>query len=192
MGVIASSEPLRRSILAAAADLLQEPGFETMTMDAVVARACQQSDSVPPLAQQGALAMDAFMAEVDADSPFPDTGLAVEDIRQSVHATVALFTRPRLRQMLLAVIFELQTDRELRDAYRERYVRPRGRQNATALRRGIDRGELRPDLHLDVLFDEIYGAINFRLITGATLDHDLVDQLISHAFAGAHAFSGAR
>jgi AcrR family transcriptional regulator len=180
------SERARRAILAAAADLLEEFGFRAMTMDAVVARAhASKATLYRHWPTKAALAMDALMAEVDPASPFPDTGSAVEDIRRSVHATVALFNRPRIRQMLLGVLVELPDDPELRDAYRERYVKPRRRQGELALRRGIERGELRPHLDAEVLFDEIYGAIYFRLlIAGAGLDRTFVERLISQAFCG--------
>jgi AcrR family transcriptional regulator len=181
------SERARRAILAAAADLLEESGFRAMTIDAVVARAhASKATLYRHWPTKAALAMDALMAEIDPASPFPDTGSVVQDIRQSVHATVALFTRPRIRQILLGVLVQLPGDHELRAAYRERYVEPRRRQGELALRRGIERGELRPDLDAEVLFDEIYGAIYFRLlIAGAGLDRTFVDGLISHTFSGA-------
>lgn len=181
------SQRARRSILAAAADLLEHSGFQGMTMDAVAARAkASKATLYRHWPTKSALAMDAFMAEVDPASPFPDTGVVVEDIRQSVNATVAVFTRPRVRQMLLGVLVELPHDRGLREAYRERYVVPRRRQGEAALRRGVERGELRPDVDTDVVFDAIYGAVYLRLLTEISpLDAAFVDALVTHVLRGA-------
>lgn len=176
----------RHAILRAAADLLEESGFRAMTMDAVASRARASKATVyRHWSTKAALAMDAFLEEVDPESAFPDLGSATADIRHSVKATVALFARPRVRQMLLGVLVELPVDQDLRGAYRERYLRPRRRQGELALRRGVERGELRPDLDTEALFDQIYGAIYFRLITGADLDSSFADRLITQAFAGA-------
>ncbi|WP_022900691.1 TetR/AcrR family transcriptional regulator [Humibacter albus] len=180
------SRRARRAILSAAADLLEEAGFRSMAMDAVVARAhASKATLYRNWPTKAALAMDAFMAEVDPASPFPDTGSVVEDIRRSVAATVQVFTRPRVRQMLLGVLVELPHDRELRDAYGERYVVPRRRQAEAAVRRGIARGEVSRDAGADILFDEIYGAIYLRLLLGSSpLDAAFVDALVSQVFEG--------
>jgi AcrR family transcriptional regulator len=181
----------RHAILTAAADLLEQDGFHAMTMDAVAARArASKATLYRHWPTKAALAMDAFMAEVDPHSPFPDLGAAVEDVRSSVHASVALFTRPRVRQMLLGVLREVPGDAELRDAYLERYVVPRRRQGELALHRGIERGELKADLDSEVLFDEIYGAVYFRLMIGADLGRAVVERIIAQAFGGALARSG--
>jgi aryl-alcohol dehydrogenase-like predicted oxidoreductase len=42
-----------------------------------------------------------------------------------LRAVARLFNRPRIRHMLLGVIFEAQADPELREAFRDRYMNPR-------------------------------------------------------------------
>ena len=153
-------------MLRAAADLLEEVGLASMTMDGVAARAKSSKATLyRHWPSKAALAMDAFLAEVEPAVAFPDTGSAIEDFQQQLRATAELFGSGRVRRMLLGVLSELPADEDLRAAFRHRYLRPRRAQGEAALRRGIDRGELRRDLDADALFDQLYGALYLRLLT---------------------------
>ena len=174
------------AILRSTAELLGEVGFASMTIEQVAARAKASKATIyRRWPNKGTLAMDAAMAEIDTAAPFPDTGSASEDFRIQLAAVARVFNRPRIRHMLLGVIFEAQGDKELRDAFRDRYMDPRRDQAREVLRRGISRGELRPDLDEEILFDQLYGALYFRLlVSGRPLSRRFTDRLISQAFDG--------
>ena len=63
-------------------------------------------------------------------------------------------------------------------AFRERFLRPRRQEAYATLRRGIQRGELRKDVDMDLLLDSLYGPIYMRfLIRHDKLTPDFVDGL---------------
>jgi AcrR family transcriptional regulator len=180
------SETSQSAILRAAADLLDEVGFASMTIEEVAVRAGASKATIYRWwPSKGTLAMDAVMAEIDPAAPLPDTGSAIEDYRVQFRAVARLFNRPRIRHMLLGVIFEAQGDPALRDAFRDRYMNPRREQGRAALKRGVSRGELRPDFDEAVFFDQLYGALYFRLlVSGQPLNRRFVDQLVEQVFDG--------
>jgi AcrR family transcriptional regulator len=180
------SERARSAILGAAAELLDEVGFASMTIEEVAVRAGAGKATIyRRWPTKGALAMDAVMAEIDPAAPFPDTGSAIEDFRLQLRAVTRVFNRPRIRHTLTGVVFEAQSDPELRNAFADRYMNPRRDQARAVIRRGIARGELRADFDEEVLFDQLYGALYFRLlVSGQPLNRRFTDQLVDQAFQG--------
>lgn len=184
--VVPRSARARGAILRATADLLDEVGFAAMTIEEVAARARAGKATVyRRWPSKGALAMDAIMEEIGGAAPFPDTGSVVEDFRLQFRAAARVFNRPRVRRMFIGVIFEAQDNSELREAFLTRYMNPRRVYAKEAIRRGIARGELRPDFDDDVLFDQILGAFYLRmLVIGTSLDRRFTDELASQVFGG--------
>jgi AcrR family transcriptional regulator len=180
------SERARVAILSAAAQLLDEVGFASMTIEKVATRAGAGKATIyRRWPTKGALAMDAVMAEIDPEAPFPDTGSAIEDFRLQLRAVARVFNRPRIRHTLIGVVFEAQNDPELRDAFAERYMNPRRDQARAVVGRGIARGELRAGFKEEVLFDQLYGALYFRLlVSGQPLNRRFTDELVDQAFEG--------
>jgi AcrR family transcriptional regulator len=156
--------------MSAAVGLLQEVGFQAMTMDAIAARATASKATVyRHWPTKAALVMDAFMARVDPAAPFPDTGSAVEDFVRQLRSTAGLFGTGPVHSMLLGLITALPGSPELQQAFRAYYLRPRRAQAEVAMRRGQQRGELVPEISFDDLFDQLYGALYFRVILGSPL-----------------------
>jgi AcrR family transcriptional regulator len=180
------SERARDAILSAAAQLLDEVGFASMTIEEVAARAGAGKATIyRHWPTKGTLAMDAMMAEIDPAAPFPDTGSAAEDFRLQIRAVARVFNRPRIRHTLTGVVFESQTDPGLRNAFVERYMNPRRDQARAVIRRGIARGEIRANFDQEILFDQLYGALYFRLlVSGQPLNRRFTDELVDQAFAG--------
>ena len=176
----------RSAILRATADLLDELGFAAMTIEEVAARAGAGKATIyRRWPSKGALVMDAIMAEIGGAAPFPDRGSVVEDFRVQLRSAARVFNRPRVRRMFIGVIYEAQDNPELREAFLVRYMNPRRVHAKEAIRRGIARGELRPDFDDDVLFDQILGAFYIRmLVIGSPLDRHFTDELISQVFLG--------
>ncbi len=174
------------AILRETANLLDELGFAAMTIEEVAARARAGKATIyRRWPSKGALAMDAVMAEMAPAAAFPDTGSVIEDFRVQIRSFARLLNRPRIRHMLVGVIFEAQDNPELREAFLDRYVNPRREEGREALRRGIARGELRPDLDDDIFFHQVYGALYFRLlISDAPLSRRFTDELLQQAFDG--------
>jgi AcrR family transcriptional regulator len=183
---VSRSARARSAILRATADLLDRTGFAAMTIEEVAAQAGAGKATIyRQWPSKGALAMDAIMAEIGGAAPFPDTGSVVEDFRVALRAAATGFNRPRVRRMFIGVIFEAQDNPELRATFIARYMNPRRVHARKAIRRGIARGELRPNFDDDVLFDQILGAIYIRMfVIGSSLDRRFTDKLVSQVFSG--------
>ena len=174
-----------QAALRVASDLLAREGFAAVTMEAVAKRA---GVSRPMLYRRwpnrAALAMDAFLTTIAPHLPFPDTGSVREDIRGQLHAVVEVFTS-RTGRTLAELIAAGQTDRELAEALRSRYLAALRVEARVVFERGIARGELRPLPDLDVILDAIYGPIYYRLLIGhQTLDRHFTDALIDLVIDG--------
>jgi hypothetical protein len=69
-------------------------------------------------------------------------------------------------------------------------LEPRRETGRKILRRGIERGELRPDIDLDVAVDLFMGPMILRRMVGAMEEdaaEDYISRLADHALAGLRA-----
>jgi hypothetical protein len=91
----------------------------------------------------------------------------------------------KIGRTVAALIAEGQTDPELAEALRSRWLSVRRAEAREILELGIERGELRGDLDLEVAVDVLYGPIYYRMLVGhAPLDEDFADALADHIFDG--------
>ncbi|MGG4147350.1 TetR-like C-terminal domain-containing protein, partial [Paenibacillus algorifonticola] len=64
-------------------------------------------------------------------------------------------------------------------------VRPRRLEARQLLMRGVERGELKRELDIELSIDLLYGPIFYRLlVTGDGLEESVIKQLITVAFEG--------
>ena len=75
----------------------------------------------------------------------------------------------------------------LLEAVRTRWVEPRRKIARGIVRRGIDKGELRPGLDPDVVIDALYGPIYHRLLVpydNTLISDAYIDALVDTVFGG--------
>src|SRR5215472_2181869 len=136
------SEHARSAILGSTLRLLEQTGFDGLSIEAIAADANVGKATVYRWwPNKGALVADAFSSSVRKQLLFPDTGSVYSDISLQMTHLVQLM-QSRQGQIVAALIGGGQTDPELIDAFRERFVRPRRMEAYQTLRKGIDRGEL--------------------------------------------------
>lgn len=180
------SEHARLAILRSTLKLLQEIGFSDFTIEAVADRAAVGKATVYRWwPNKGALIADAFAHSVTPDLHFPDTGSIDKDMSQQMRQLIRVFSGPQGR-IVSAILAAGQSDPELIEAFRERFMMPRRREAYATLRRGIARGQLRRDLDPDLLLDSLYGPIYMRfLIRHDRLTPNFVDRLSALVLSGA-------
>ncbi|MFZ0957360.1 MAG: TetR/AcrR family transcriptional regulator [Candidatus Sulfotelmatobacter sp.] len=180
------SEHARLAILHSTLKLLGENGFSDLTIEAVAAHANVGKATVYRWwPNKAVLIADAFASGATRKLHFPDTGFVRTDMSQQMRQLIKVFRSPRGR-IVSAILGGGQSDRDLIAAFRERFLWPRRREAYATLRRGILRGELRPDQDLDLLLDSLYGPIYMRfLIRHDTLTPDFVDRLCELVLGGA-------
>lgn len=175
----------QKSILLASYELLLENGFQAVTVDKIADHAQVSKATIYKWwPNKAAVVMDGFFYAAGTRLPVPDTGSAYNDIL--LHATnLAMFLISQEGTIITELLGEGQFDSGLAEAYRARFFRPRRLEARSLLEKGIERGELKKSLDIDICIDLIYGPIFYRLlVTGDTLDETYVQQLVTNAFEG--------
>ena len=158
------SESARRAILRSTLRLLRHTGYNDLSIEGIAGDANVGKATVYRWwPNKGALVVDAFSSSVQKDLLFPDTGSVYSDVTFQMNHVVRLF-RSRRGQIVAALIGGGQTDPELIEAFRERFVRPRRLEAQATLRKGIERRELPENADLDLILDSLYGAIYMRFL----------------------------
>ena len=145
---------------------------------------------------KGALVVDAFASSAEDELHFPDSGSVYKDMSLQMNqflAILAFATRPHCGGGDCAAVSPI---RDLIEAFRERFLRPRRQEAYQTLRRGIERGELPRNLDLDLVLDILYGAIYMRfLIRHDELSEDYIADVcrlvLNGAIAGTDRTPGA-
>lgn len=174
-----------KSILSASYDLLLETGFGAVTVEKIADRAKVSKATIYKWwPNKAAVVMDGFLSSAADRLPVPDTGSVFDDIL--MHATnLSRFLISREGKIITEIIGEGQMDSGLAEAYRTRYFQPRRLEARLLMERGVQRGELKDNLDIEVVTDLIYGPIFYRLlVVSQPIDDAYVQQLVRYAFQG--------
>ncbi len=174
------------AILDAAMALLVEKGLAGFTIEGIAARAGVGKATIYRWwPSRGAVALDAFLDAVEPQVPYPDTGDFAAALRAQVTALVRVFRTDEVGGVIRALLGEAQTDPELAEAFRTRWLESRrtvGRAIFTAAQRS---GQIRADLDIETAIDLVYGPVYFRLMAGhQPLDDRFASELITYAVHG--------
>lgn len=185
------SEDARKAILRSTLRLLQETGFPDLSIEAIAADADVGKATVYRWwPNKAALVADAFSSSADEELRFPNTGSVRDDVSIQMKHLVRVL-RGRRGRIVAALIGGGQSDPELIQAFRDRFMMPRRQEAYETLRRGISRGELPADLDLDLTLDTLYGALYMRfLIRQSGLTEEYVDEVVGLVMDGADRYSG--
>ena len=174
------SEAARQAILRSTLRILGRSGFSDFKIEEVADHAEVGKATVYRWwPNKGALIADAFASSTTRKLRFPDTGSVYTDMSQQMRQLVKVF-RSRHGRIVSAILAAGQSDRDLIEAFRERFLWPRRREAYRTLRKAIARGELRKDTDLDLLLDSLYGPIYMRFL----IQHDrLTPEFVEHLCA---------
>jgi AcrR family transcriptional regulator len=180
------SEEARRAIFRSTLKLLQHIGFPDLTIESIAADAGVGKATVYRWwPNKAALVVDAFASSTEHKLHFPDTGSVYQDMSLQMKQVITIF-RSRRGRIVAALVGGGQSDPELLEAFRERFLWPRRREAYKTLRRGIERGELPRNLDLDLVLDILYGSIYMRfLIRHAQLSESYVEKVCRIVLSGA-------
>lgn len=173
-------------MLAAALELVQEKGYPALTMEGLAARAGVAKTTVyRSWPGKAAVVMDAVFVESDPRLGFPDTGSAREDLRRQMAQVAELFAEPSFAAPFVGLLAESQHDASLAEALHQWLITARRAGAGEVLRRGVARGELRPDLDVGLAIDALYGAIYYRLLVShQPLSAEYARAVVDAVFAG--------
>ena len=162
------SEQAHRAILAAAAELLLARGLSAVSMDAVAERAGVSKATIYRWwPTKETLALDALYTEWAAARPSPrDTGSLRGDLLSLLRPWAKLAGSRPYGRVIAALLTEAHSDPVFAQEYRNRVVGPRREQAREIFGRAVDRGELPPEVKVDVALDLLFGALYHRLLHG--------------------------
>jgi AcrR family transcriptional regulator len=172
-------EELDAAIRTAVLALLAEHGPTGVTMEAVAAAA---RTSKPVLYRRwpdrGALLRDTLLRIATAAIPHDDTGSYRTDMLAILRGWAALFTGPQAA-VLRAAVGAAAHDPELTAALQQDVIGWRKTEMAALLARGIERGDVRRDVPVEIARELGQSVLWHRLlITGDPITDDLVLQLV--------------
>jgi AcrR family transcriptional regulator len=170
---------LEAAITAAVVALVVEGGPAAVTMEAVAARA---GTSKPVLYRRwpdrAALLRDVLLRRAAAVIPAADTGSYRADMLAVLRGWAAVLTGPGSR-VVQAVVASMVADPEFAAAFRAGVIGWRKQEMADLLARGIARGDVRPDVPVELARELGQGVLWHRfLITGDPISDELVVQVV--------------
>jgi AcrR family transcriptional regulator len=179
------SEESRTAVLRATSELLHEVGLRAMTTEEIASRSGASKATIYKWwPNKYAVAVDAFLSEMMAESHDPDTGSAREDLTAVMRGLLHFYTGPSGR-VFAQLVGEAQADPVVRDELRKNLVDSRRELFRTIWRRGVDRAELRDDIDPDAAIDMVIGPALYRLMIGhAPMTDAAADALVDVAIRG--------
>jgi AcrR family transcriptional regulator len=179
------SEESRLAVLRATSELMLEVGVRAMTTEGIAKRSGASKATIYKWwPNKYAVAIEAFLSAMFAESADPDTGSAREDFRRALRGMMRFYASPSGRvfaQLVGEAQFAPQVAAELRD----RLVGSRRQLVRAIWDRGVARGELRPDVDPEAAIDVVFGPAMYRLVAGhAPLDDAAADAIVAVAMGG--------
>lgn len=176
-----------QAILRAALELGEELGFDGLTIEGIAIRSGIAKTTIyRRWPNVGAIVMDAFLADVTRLAPIQTRSTARESFTASMRLLAKAY-RGRLGRILRPLLGRAQSDENLREAVRTRWVEPRREIARDIVRRGMKSGELRDGLDPDVVLDALYGPFYHRLLVpykNGILSDAFIDTLVDTVFGG--------
>jgi AcrR family transcriptional regulator len=179
------SAKAHRAILDAVLALLAEEGFGRLSVEGVAARAGVGKATVyRRWPSKVPLVIEALDTVASERLSAPDTGSVRGDLTEFLTQLVRAMDGPDGR--LVAPLLEgMSRSPKLAEAFRRDLIAPRRDVVIEIIRRGIARGELRPDLHFDVALDAPVAIVFHRLLlTGQAVDEGLVSRIVDQVLDG--------
>jgi AcrR family transcriptional regulator len=165
-------------IFEATLHVLAESGYDRMTLDAVAQRA-HTSKATLYRRWQGKLPLVIdSLRSIKGMSTIPDTGSLREDLL-TAYCSPGGLTDPAIIGSFGSVVSVLSRDDELATSFRAALVEPKAQDTLRIFERARDRGEISPDVPLDVICQAIAAVVLHRhLVLGAASDRDIVARIV--------------
>jgi AcrR family transcriptional regulator len=152
-------------ITTAAAELMLQRGFDRTTVDDVASLAGVGKATVyRRWPSKEDLAVAAMETLYNAEMPEPDTGSVVTDLLAGYRSVLEFVNTPEGSAFLRTSIIESVRDDRIAALYRASTER-REESARRTIERGIARGEVRPDVDVDLVVQWLGGLLAARIIT---------------------------
>ncbi len=167
------------AILEATLEVLDEVGYDLLTMDAVATRAkASKATLYRRWNGKPELVVAAIMAH-KGEAVVPDTGSLRGDLLEAYCGGPGGLNDPMARSVLSAVVTAMGRDPEFAEVYRRDFIGPKVRSSRLIYERARERGEVHPDVDLSVLAPSLAGIVLHRaFLLGDTVTPELVARVL--------------
>jgi AcrR family transcriptional regulator len=172
--------------MTAAAQLLAENGYASVTIEAIAARASVAKTTIYRWwSTKAAIFMELYNELAAEMLTGLDTGSVEKDLRNLLRGLFKLFTTTSAGPAMVGMIAEAQSSPEFAKVFQEQFMVHRRNITRKILERGVERGELQADLDINLAIDVISGPIWYRLLQGhAPLDEHFANSVIRQVLFG--------
>jgi AcrR family transcriptional regulator len=178
-----ASSDVEEAILTATLEVLDEAGFEGLTVEAVAARAGAAKTAVYRRWPSKVPLVVEALTRFEPELTVPDTGHLAADLT-ALWKSAAGVRHHSIERLLPVVTVYLTSDYELMAHLRDRYFQPRLRAMHTVIARAVARGEIRADADPGLAFDLLFGPLAYRWLRGSAPDDETISRLIGLALQG--------
>jgi AcrR family transcriptional regulator len=171
--------------LLATRELLEQNAYSAVTIESIAVRAGVSKATIYRWwPNKAAVVTDCFLDLIVSEVNLVDTGAVREDLRQDMCRLTRVLASKSGR-IIAALIAEGQSDPESARSFRENWIFRRREETRRALQRGVERGELSPEIDFEIAIDALYSPIYWRLLVGhVPLEEGFVDALVDHVMSG--------
>lgn len=186
------SDKAHRAILDAAREQLIAGGYAALRLERVAARAGVGKATIYRRWASKEELAGALLAELAG----PHIAVAVTgDTREEMLAAVVnpmrAVTETEFGPVIRTLLSVIADNPRLGDPFRATVIQARRNEIASLIRRGIARGDLRPDADAALATELLVGPVYFRLMFGGVLDAPFAERVVESVMRGYAAVAGA-
>jgi len=153
-----------QAILRATLDLLAEVGYQSISIEAIAARAGVGKTTIyRRYTSKEEIVADAIES-LREDLPTPNTGNFWEDVDILTDHAAQKIDSPLGRQTLALIISTASSNPQFAQVYKTKYIKLRREAFAQVLERAKSRGEIDKDADIDLIIDILSGAIYYAVV----------------------------
>jgi AcrR family transcriptional regulator len=185
------SDEVHRRILDATRDLLSEDGFSDLRLEHVAARAGVGKATIyRRWGSKEALAQELLAELAGPHIAVAETGDTRAELLAAVLNPMRAVTDTPFGPVIRALLSQIAVNPTLGDPFRATVVQARRDEIARVVRRGIARGDLRPDADPEIATELLVGPVYFRLMFGGALTPAFANRIVDSVLRGYSAGPG--
>lgn len=179
------SNVVHRKILDATRELLSEEGFTNLRLEHVAARAGVGKATIyRRWGSKEALAQELLAELAGPHIAVAETGDTREELLAAILNPMHAVTDTPFGPVIRALLSQIAVNPTIGDPFRATVVQARRDEIARVVRRGIARGDLRPDADPDIATELLAGPVYFRVMFGGELTPAFADRVVDNVLRG--------
>jgi len=179
------SDATHRKILDATRDLLTTRGYADLRMEHVAAKAGVGKAAIyRRWGSKEALAQELLAELAGPHIEVAETGDTREELLAVVTNPMRAVTETPFGPIIRSLLSQIATNPRLGDPFRATVVQARRDEVERVIRRGIARGDLRPDADPSIATELLVGPVYFRVMFGGELTPPFAEGVVDSAMRG--------